>query len=215
MYEFYDVEQNTDEWFGLRSGSLTSSNLGCVMAKYGKAFGDPAKQLAIKIAIEQITGKPVEGGYSNSSFDRGHEEEPIARMLYEQETFSEVTNGGYFDAGFEGCSPDGLVNEDGVIEIKSAIPHIHYARVKRQDMDPTYKWQCVNTLKITARDWLDFISYCSSYPEGKRLYVFRMHKRFLQGYYDMIDLRVAEFKILVQESLDSINGSQYRLEGTQ
>ena len=84
MFEFYDVEQNTDAWLQLRAGKLTSSNLGKVMANYGKAFGDPAKKLAVQIAIEQITGKPQESGYSNDHMDRGHEQEPIARIAASQ-----------------------------------------------------------------------------------------------------------------------------------
>ena len=95
MFEFHDVDQNTDEWFAMRAGLLTSSKLGTIMANYGKAFGEPAKKYAVNIAIEQITSKPIASSYSNEHMERGHEQEPIARMLYEEETFSEVSNGGF------------------------------------------------------------------------------------------------------------------------
>ena len=69
---FHDVEQNSEEWFELRAGRLTSSNMGKVMANYGKAFGNPAKQLASKIAVELITGKPMDSNsFSNAHMERG------------------------------------------------------------------------------------------------------------------------------------------------
>ena len=211
---FHDVDQTTDqneEWLQLRSGKLTSSSMAKVMANFGKAFGKPAQELAVNIAVEQITGERQSSGYTNTHMERGHEEEPLARMLYEQENFVEVTNGGFFDAGFTGCSPDGMVADDGLIEIKSVIPHVHYSSIKRQNVDPAYKWQCISNLKITERDWLDFVSYCSGFPEGKRLFVYRLHAINCRPEYDQIDARVAEFRLLVENSVKLIRESDYRV----
>lgn len=208
-FEFHDVAQNSDEWYQLRAGRLTSSNLGCVMANYGKAFGEPAKKYAVNIAIEQITSKPISSSYTNEHMERGHEQEPIARMLYEEETFCDVTNGGFFCNDFIGCSPDGLVHDDGVIEIKSVIASVHYANVKRGTVDPAYKWQCVGNLKFTGRDWLDFISYCSEFPEDKQLFVHRLNKVDYKEEFAMIDTRIAEFRLLVEETKKNILESSY------
>jgi len=209
MFEFHDVDQNTDEWFAMRAGLLTSSKLGTVMANYGKAFGDPAKKYAVNIAIEQITGQPIPSTFSNDHMERGHEQEPVARMLYEEETFSEISNGGFFGSDFIGCSPDGLAYQDGVIEIKSVISSVHFANVKRQTVDPAYRWQCIGNLKFTGRDWLDFISYCSEFPDGKRLYVHRIHKEQLTEEFQMIDDRVELFKDLVDSTKETILNSNY------
>jgi len=160
MFKFIDIEQNTDEWFELRGGRLTSSKLGVVMSSYGKAFGEPAKKYAVNIAIEQITGIAIPSDYSNAHMQRGHEQEPIARMMYEDDTFCDVDEGGFFMSDFVGCSPDGLVDDDGVIEIKSVIATTQFATVKRQSLDPAYRWQCIGNLKFTGRDWLDYVSYC-------------------------------------------------------
>ena len=78
---FHDVEQNTDEWLQLRAGKLTGSSVGSVMANFGKAFGDPAKRLAVNIAVEQLRKEPLISDYTNEHMDRGHAEEPIARSL--------------------------------------------------------------------------------------------------------------------------------------
>ena len=84
---FINCEQNTDEWFELRLGKVTGSSIAKIMANYGKAFGNPAKDLAVDLAVEQLTGKRKENNYSNSHMARGHEEEPIARALYEDKFF--------------------------------------------------------------------------------------------------------------------------------
>lgn len=208
-FKFIDVNQNSDEWFALRGGKLTSSNLGKIMANFGKSFGEPAKKYAYNIANEQITGEPISSDYSNAHMERGHEQEPIARMIYEEQTFCDVTNGGFFESDFIGCSPDGLVGDSGAIEIKSVISNVHYLNVKRQKVDPAYKWQCVGNLKFTGRDWLDFISYCSTYPEGKQIFIHRIRKEDLIEEFKMIDERVAGFKSLVDECKKTILESKY------
>jgi len=90
MLKFVDIDQNTDEWLELRGGKLTSSKLGVIMASYGKAFGEPAKKYAVNIAIEQITGFAISSNFSNEHMQRGHDQEPIARMMYEDDTFCDV-----------------------------------------------------------------------------------------------------------------------------
>ena len=209
MLDYIDVEQNTDDWMALRAGKLTSSKLGTVMAKFGKAFGDPAKKYAKQVAVEQIKGAPIGSSFSNDHMARGHEQEPIARSLYESETFSTVENGGFFCSDEIGCSPDGLIQKDGLVEIKSVIVNIHYDNVKRQDFDPAYKWQCIGNLKFTGRDWIDFISYCADYPEGKQLFVHRGRKEEFTEQFEMIDRRIDEFMSLVRAMKEQILNSSY------
>lgn len=210
MFKFHNVDQNSDEWFALRAGRLTSSKLGTVMANYGKSFGEPAKKYAVNIAIEQITGQPIASTYTNDHMERGHEQEPIARMLYEEENFTEVTNGGFFGSDFIGCSPDGLVG-DGLIEIKSVIAPVHFATIKRQNVDPAYKWQCIGNLKFTGLDWIDFVSFCADFPEDKQLFTKRLHANHLDEEFGMIDIRVNEFKALVDETKQLILESNYSI----
>jgi len=209
MFEFHDIDQNSDEWFAMRGGRLTSSKLGVIMANYGKAFGEPAKKYAQQIAVEQLTGKPIASKYKNDAMERGHEQEPIARRLYESETFSQVSNGGFFCSDKIGCSPDGLVNDDGVVEIKSAEASMHYARTKRDAIDPQYKWQCYGNLLFTGRKWLDFISFCDEYPEGKRLYVYRILASESEEYFEQINIRSGEFLKMVSESKKHIETCNY------
>lgn len=210
-FKFIDVEQNSDLWFSLRGGKLTSSKLGTIMANYGKAFGEPAKKYAVNIAIEQITGNPIASTYTNDHMQRGHDQEPIARALYEDETFCDVSNGGFFQSEFVGCSPDGLVDEDGLIEIKSVISTVHFANIKRQNVDPAYKWQCIGNLLFTGREWIDFVSYCEEFPDNKQLFVKRLHKADLEEEFGMIKNRINEFKDLVASTKKLILDSEYSI----
>lgn len=252
--EFHDVEQNQDEWYQLRSGKLTMSKLGIVMAsakgfsvvklskdEYGVLnmmnstvykkkyktkedaekfvkeklkgykpgeFTQAAIQYAVNIAIEQITGEPIPSSYTNPHMERGHEQEPIARALYEQETFQTVESGGFFCSDQIGYSPDGLV-KNGLIEIKSVIAPVHYNTVKRGGIDPAYKWQIFGGLKYSGLDFIDFVSYCSDFPEGKQLYIRRVH--LIDGHEEIkqIDERVEQFLELVKTTKDNILNAKY------
>ena len=171
---WHDVEQNGEEWDALRLGKATASNFGLIMANDGKAFGEPARRYALQLALEQIKGCKSEYGFSNDHMERGHEQESIARMLYEEMNFVDVDNGGFFDHETYGDSPDGLVGQNGLVEIKSVIAATHYSTFTRGSFDPAYRWQLVGHLDCSGRDWVDFISYCSDFPDGKQLIVYRL-----------------------------------------
>jgi hypothetical protein len=211
MLDYYDVEQNSDEWFEMRSGLVTSSKLGLVMANYGKSFGEPAKKYAVNVAIEQITGAPISDGYSNAHTERGHEQEPVARYLYEEETFCSVSNGGFFCDSFFGDSPDGLVGKDGCIEIKSVIPSVHFANIKRGCIAPAYRWQCIGHLMFTGREWLDFISYCEQFPEDKKLYTYRIYRDSLIEEFSMLSERLDKFLQIISDAKKTILTSNYQI----
>lgn len=201
---FHDVQQNTEEWFSLRRGKVTASNFGTFMANEGKAFGEPAKRYAVQVALEQINNVRVENGYTNDHLERGKEQEPIARMLYEDEYFCDVLNGGFFDHGEYGDSPDGLVNNEGAIEIKCVTPAIHYATLKRNSFDPAYTWQLIGHLDCTQRDWVDFVSYCPEFPKEKQLIVYRLNKSDYGDYINRLRNRRNDYLCLVNSIFNDI-----------
>ena len=209
--KFHDVEQNTDEWLSLRAGKVTSSSLSKIMANEIGAFGEPAKKLAINLAVESMTGKPVDSGFSNGHTERGHAEEPIARMAYENEMFCAIQNGGFFDCGDAGCSPDGLTEDNGIIEIKCVVPSQHYANVKRQSIDPAYKWQVYGNLMLTDFDYIDFVSYCSNFPIGKKLFVCRVNHKDVKAVFQRIETRVYMFWELVESAKKGIQEGCYSI----
>lgn len=204
MYNFYDIEQNTDEWLDLRLGKFTNSNAPIIMANYGKDFGDPAKKYAVQLALEQITGQKSVNSFSSEHTERGHMQEPIARMCYENERFCDIKNGGFFCWGSYGDSPDGLVSNDRVIEIKSVIASVHYETLKRGSFDPAYKWQLIGHLDCTTRHYCDFVSYCADFPEGKQIAIFQLDRDDYKDELKMLSERREQFIELVQETKKTI-----------
>lgn len=201
--QWHDVEQNTDAWMDLRLGKATASNFGTIMANEGKAFGDPAKRYALELALQRLTGKRAPG-FSNAHTERGHQQEPIARERYEQLTGDWVTNGGFFDCGTVGDSPDGLILTDGALEIKSVTYPVHYDNICREAIDPAYKWQVAGHLLCTGRQWVDFASYCESFPDSSNLIVYRVERSEQLDQMERLKARLIEFEQLVQRTIANI-----------
>lgn len=202
--KWHDVEQNSPEWELLKLGKASSSSYAKFMANYGKPFGEPAQRYALQIALERVTGRKAEHSFKNDDMERGHEQEPLARMLYEEMFFCEVTNGGFFDFGEYGDSPDGLIGADGVIEIKSVIASTHEATIKRGAFDPAYRWQLAGHFD-SGRQWVDFVSYCADYPEHLQLVVYRTQREEMADEIAKLHERRADFLKLVAEKENELN----------
>ncbi|MBG6249467.1 MULTISPECIES: YqaJ viral recombinase family protein [Symbiopectobacterium] len=202
--QWHDVQQNTEAWDELRLGKVTASQFSCFMANQGKAFGEPAKRCALQIALGIITGKKSEFSFTNEHMLRGHEQEPIARRLYEETNFVDVTNGGFFDCCNYGDSPDGLVGNDGVIEIKSVTAAVHFETLKRKNFDPAYKWQLIGHLDCTERDWVDFVSYCADFPEHRQLISHRLYRKDCEEEINQLRMGRKEFLHFVATTCDVI-----------
>lgn len=168
------IEQNTDEWFELRRGKITSSNFGSIMANSPGAFGNPAKEYAMRVAIESKTNRSIET-FKNEWMDRGNELESDARELYQDLTFRDVFPGNYSEIGRFGASSDGLTG-DGLIEIKCVKYNTHMQRLIKGGYDTKYRWQIRGQMWLYDRDWCDFVSYCPDFPESKQLYIFRVER---------------------------------------
>ena len=148
MIECHSVDQNTDEWMSLRCGKITASQFKTAfMGKSTKGYSD----LIYTKRAEIKTGE-IEDSYSNAWMERGHELEPLAREAYEIETFSEVKNGCFWTiSDYIGASPDGLVGDDGLIEIKcpkaSTVERYHDKGV----LPTEYFWQVHGQMMCTGR----------------------------------------------------------------
>lgn len=209
---FIDITQNTEEWFNLRLGKITSSNFGKVMANLGKPFGNPAIEYAQKIALEFVTKKRDESqSFKSELMDRGHDLEPVAVELYERETFLNVTNGGFNVEDSEdeillGDSPDGNVGEEGCIEVKCVIPNTQWKRIKKGGIDNYYKWQIHGHIWLGNKKWCDYISYCPEMPENKRLHIFRVDRddEIIKSMTERMD----EFKELVKDNIKLLTNSK-------
>lgn len=202
---FIDVEQNTDDWDELKLGKISGSNAGVFMANDGKSFGEPAKKYARKLAIERATDMPSGMQITASEqMNRGHEQEPQAIKLYEKKYLVKVSNGGFFDFEYYGCSPDGLVDEKGIIEVKSHEGHIFLENLDKSPPS-NYKWQLVMNMWVTGADWVDFVLYSAYMPIGKQLFIRRYTQQNLAFETERFKLRFFEFEKLVKSYQDRIN----------
>lgn len=150
------IEQGSDEWLELRAGKVTASNFSKVLSKgQGKTRNGYMYQLAAEI----LTGAPAET-FKNSAMEWGNECEPQARAMYELESdcdVEEVT----FIHGREmvGVSPDGLVGDKGLLEIKCPATTTQIERYLSGKFPTTYKAQVQGQLWVAEREWCDFVSF--------------------------------------------------------
>ena len=165
---FNDLEQGTDEWLAARRGIITASVVGqLITAKTIKpAANDTSRALAMTLTAERITGH-VEPVFPNADMERGTLSEPYARDIY-AEHYAPVTEVGFMVRDFGnyriGYSPDGLVGEDGLIEIKSPRQKKHLATILADEVPLEYMAQCQAGLLVSGREWIDFISYNGGMP---------------------------------------------------
>lgn len=202
------LEQGTEEWKLARLGHVSASNIAAVMSK-GKEGSESAIRRAYKIKLiaERLTGKPQES-YKNAAMEWGNEQEPFARMAYEARMNVLVEKTGFWKHPYKdwvGVSPDGLVGDDGLIEIKcpNTTTHLEYIF---DDVVPTeYRKQIQMQLWVTGRQWCDFVSYDPRMPEKNQLFVIR-YKRDDKLIATMQE-DVAKFLNEVQAIIDKLNGA--------
>lgn len=153
-------EQGTPEWFQARLGIPTASEFSTILAK---GQGKTRAAYMRKLAGEIITNQPSES-YSNGHMDRGKEMESEARAAYEFLTDNAVEEVGFIRTDAAGCSPDGLIGDDGGVEIKTKLPHLLIECLERGTLPPEHRAQVQGCLWITGRAWWDFVAYWPSMP---------------------------------------------------
>lgn len=162
--EIIDCEQGSEEWFRARMGLPTASQFATVMAR-GKGGGESLtrRKYMLQLAGEILTGEPMES-YSNAHMERGKEMEEQARNLYSFQTNYDLQRVGFIRNGKKGCSPDALVAANGMVEIKTTLPHLLIDLHLRGEMPPEHKAQCQGNLWVSGRGWIDICIYWPKMP---------------------------------------------------
>jgi len=174
LHIYNELVQGEPEWLAARAGIVTASVVGnLITPKTVKpASNDTSRALVATLVAERITGH-VEPVFPNRDMERGTLDEPYARDLY-AEYHAPVTELGFMVrdyAGFKlGYSPDGLVGEDGLIEIKSRQQKKHLTTILADEVPLENMAQCQAGLLVSGREWIDYVSYCGGMP----LYVKRV-----------------------------------------
>lgn len=162
--QIINCEQGSPEWYAARLGIPTASEFSTVMAR-GKS-GGPSKERTTylrKLAGEVITGQPM-WSYSNEHMERGKQQEGEARDLYAMVCDVEPVQVGFLRRGDAGASPDSLIGEDGMLEIKTKLAHLQIEVLQSGEVPPEHVAQIQGQLWIAGRSWVDFMSYCPGLP---------------------------------------------------
>jgi len=169
LIEFPDVIQGSDEWLEQRRGIVTASVVGQLVTPSTRkpANNDASRGITAQLVAERITGY-TDPSYINDDMLRGIEDEPRARDLYAEFYKRTVTETGFLlrkeDTWQLGYSPDGLVGDDGLIEIKAPRAKTHLRTILSGEVPAQYMAQCQAGLLVSGRAWIDFISFSGGMP---------------------------------------------------
>lgn len=162
--EIINCEQGTEEWFRARAGIPTASEFSTVMAKgRGGEDSKTRRTYMLKLAGEIITGEPTEG-YTNAHMERGHALEDEGRAAYQFQTGNQMKQVGFIRNGDKGCSPDSLIGENGMLEIKTKLPHLLLDCILKGNFPAEHKAQCQGALWVAEREWIDIAVYWPKLP---------------------------------------------------
>lgn len=167
------MEQGTTEWFQARLGKVTASRVVDVIATTKSGYSASRANYMAQLVVERITGK-VEESYSNAAMAWGTEHEPMARAEYEILRGVMVNEIGFVPHPTienSGASPDGLVNDKGLIEIKCPNTATHIETLLTREIPKKYICQMFWQMACTGREWCDFVSYDPRMPDHLKLCV--------------------------------------------
>jgi len=172
------VEQGTDAWHQLRLGKVTASRVADILAKTKTGPSASRQNYLIELAIQRTTGI-IELSYTNSAMEWGTQTEPQARVAYEVKSGNFVDQIAFVDHptidGF-GCSPDGLLGDKGLIEIKCRNSANHWETIKLDEVPKKYWIQMQAQLSCTGKEWNDYVSFDPRMPERSQLYIKRVFR---------------------------------------
>jgi len=199
-----DLIQGTDAWKLIRSGKVTASRIADIMAQTKSGYGASRANYEAELISERLTGFPVET-YQSTAMLHGIETEPQARTAYEFRFDTEVAEIGFVHhptIKYFGCSPDGLIAESGLIEIKSPNTATHIKTLLGAKIPDNYIKQMMAQMACTGRQWCDWVSYDPRMPENMCLFVDRIERD---------DELIAELEKEVQRFLDEVAGKVSKL----
>ena len=198
------IEQGSPEWFEQRRGKVTASRIADIMARTKSGYSTSRQNYLMQLLCERLTGK-VEESFKSSAMQRGNDLEPEARNWYQLETGEIVEQISFIDhpnIDDAGASPDGLVGNEGLIEIKcpNTATHIETLRSKKPS-DRYYKqmqWQ----MACTGRKWCDFVRFDNRLPDNLAYFCVRI---------DRNEDAIAEIEAEVNKFLEELAVTQAEL----
>jgi putative phage-type endonuclease len=202
-----NIEQRSPEWFAARCGSLGASQIADAVAtlKDNKTPAATSANLVAKLVIERLTGVQEEG-FKSGPMQWGIDNEEGARRAYEAATGEFVIEVGlHKHPTIKGthASPDGLVNDDGLIEIKCPNSATHIGTLKSGSVATQYVYQMQWQMACTGRQWCDFVSFDPRFPEHLQLFVKRFERD--DKLIAELEAKVSAFLTRVESDLEALS----------
>ena len=172
------MEQRSPEWFAERLGKVTASRIADVVARTKSGWGASRKNYLAELVSERLTGTRAEG-FTNAAMVWGTDTEPEARVAYEFYSNAIVVETGFVphpSIADSGASPDGLVSDAGLVEIKCPNTSAHIETLLGGAVPEKYLLQMQWQMACTGRRWCDFASFDPRLPETMRLFVKRVER---------------------------------------
>jgi putative phage-type endonuclease len=196
------MDQGSEEWFTIRIGKVTASRVADVIAKTKTGYSASRDNYMAQLICERLTGLKGES-FTNAAMQHGTDTEPLARAAYEALKDVLVDEVGFVPhptIEMAGASPDGLVGEDGLLEIKAPQTNTHIETLLSQSVPGKYNTQMQFQMACTGRKWCDFVSFDNRLPEELQLFVMRVPR-------DEVFIRLIEAEIVqfIAELDDKIN----------
>lgn len=198
------IEQGTPEWFAQRLGKVTASRVADIIAKTKTGVAASRGNYLAQLVAERLIGQAADS-FKSGAMQHGTETEPMARMAYETETGQMVTEVAMIQhpkIEMAGASPDGLVGEDGLVEIKCPNTSTHIATLMADKAPSGYMAQMQWQMACTGRAWVDFVSFDPRMPEDMQLFIKRVPRdeKLIAEY----EAEVIKFLAEVQETVDKL-----------
>ena len=196
------MDQGSEEWFTIRIGKVTASRVADVIAKTKTGYSATRDNYMAQLICERLTGLKGES-FTNAAMQHGTDTEPLARAAYEALQDVLVDEVGFVPHStieMAGASPDGLVGDDGLLEIKCPNTATHIETLLSQGVPGKYNTQMQFQMACTGRQWCDFVSFDNRLPEMFQLFVTRVQR-------DEVFIRLIEAEIVqfIAELDDKIN----------
>lgn len=187
------MEQRTEEWFAARMGKVTASRVADVIAKTKTGYSTSRENYLAQLVCEVLTGKPAES-FTNAAMQWGVDQEPLARAAYESHQNVLVDEVGFLvhpTIWESGASPDGLVGDFGMVEIKCPNTATHIDTLLTQTVPGKYNTQMQWQMACAGRHWCDFVSFDPRMPTDLQLFVKRVE--YDSPYVAMLEKEVMSF----------------------
>jgi len=187
------MEQGTEAWFNIRIGKVTASRVADVLAKTKTGYSTTRDNYMAQLVCERLTGQKGES-FTNAAIQHGIETEAYARAAYEARYDVLVDEVGFVphpSIEMSGASPDGLVGDDGLIEIKCPNTATHIETLLSESVPNKYYTQMQFQIACTGRKWCDFVSFDNRLPTELQMFVKRVPRDDM--YIKLIEDEIVKF----------------------